>query len=264
MRVFVEGVGLVGPGLRGWIAGRAALAAGGSYEPQPMTIEMPPLLPPAERRRTGVPVKLALAAGHEALTAAGRNPAETATVFTSSSGDGDNVHAIFETLASPEREVSPTRFHNSVHNAAAGYWSLATQCREPSTSLCAYDASFAAGLLEAATQAAASRRPVALVAYDHAYPEPLHSKRPLGGSFAVALVLAAEQTLRSVSALDVSFGTGTERATAVADASLERLRTGVPAARSLPVLEALARNAASTVFLEYGASAHLRVQVSPC
>ena len=53
-----------------------------------------------------------------------------------------------------ERELSPTRFHNSVHNAPAGYWSIATQSREPSTSLCRDDESFQAALLEAA---AASR-----------------------------------------------------------------------------------------------------------
>ena len=35
--------------------------------------------------------------------------------------DCDNVHAICESLATPERQVSPTRFHNSVHNAAAGW-----------------------------------------------------------------------------------------------------------------------------------------------
>ena len=136
MRVCVEGVGLLGPGLCGWQTSRAVLAGSTPYVFAPTVLTASALLPAAERRRTGAPVKLALAVGHEAFTNAGRDAATTATVFTSSGGDGENVHQICETLASTDREVSPTRFHNSVHNAAAGYWGIATGSREASTSLC--------------------------------------------------------------------------------------------------------------------------------
>jgi len=67
--------------------------------------------PPAERRRYPIPVKLALAVGQEAFQNAGRDAANTATVFTSSSGEGETLHQMCEALASAEREVSPTRFH---------------------------------------------------------------------------------------------------------------------------------------------------------
>ena len=108
---------------------------------------------PAERRRAGATVKLAIAAGSEALAQAGRDPADMAMVFAASGGDGETVHEILAVLARSTREVSPTRFHNSVHNAPAGYWTVATGSRAPSTSLCAFDESFAAGLLDAAVQA---------------------------------------------------------------------------------------------------------------
>src|SRR5882762_257213 len=121
MRVFVEGVGLSGPGLINWQASRSILAGNAPYVPAPTIVVPSDLLPPAERRRTGVPVKLALAAGHEAFTHARRDPSLTATVFTSSASDNDNLHHLCEALATSEREVSPTRFHNSVHNAVAGY-----------------------------------------------------------------------------------------------------------------------------------------------
>ena len=75
---------------------------------------------------------------------------------------GDITHQICEALARPEREVSPTSFHNSVHNAPAGYWSIATGSRLASTSICAYDVSFAAGLLEAAAYATVEHQPVML------------------------------------------------------------------------------------------------------
>ena len=264
MLAYVEGVGLVGPGLTSWQASRAMLAGNESYHAAPTAVQASDLLPAAERRRAGVPVKLALAAGQEALAQAARDAAATATVFASSSGDCDNVHHMLETLATTERQISPTRFHNSVHNAAAGYWSIATQCRAPSTSLCCHDASFAAGLLEAVSQAAVSGAPVVLIAYDHPYPEPLNAVRPIQGAFGMALVLAPQASERAVAALDVTFMPQETDASGAADPALEKLRTSVPAARCLPLLAALARRSRETVKLEYVAGAHLSVAVTPC
>lgn len=264
MQVFVEGVGLLGPGLSGWPASRAMLARKAAYVYAPTVMTPSPLLPPAERRRTGVPVKLALAVGSEAFEHAGRAPAGTATVFTSSGGDGENVHRICETLACAEREVSPTRFHNSVHNAAAGYWCIATGSREPSTSLCAYDASFAAGLLEAAAQTHAEHTARALIAYDHRYPQPLHAVRPLTAEFAVAFVLTPDPTEGTFAALDVSYVQSRAAATTMGLPELEALRMGVPAARSLPLLEALARGTTQSVVFEHDGASRLHVAVRPC
>src|SRR3984885_9051765 len=153
MRVFIEGVGVIGPGLDGWAEARAVLAGAAHYEPRPVRPPLIALLPPAERRRAGTAVKLAIAAGIEALAQAARAPPEMAMVFAASGGDGDTVDQILSVLATPLREVSPTRFHNSVHNAPSGYWSVATGSQAPSTSLCAFDDSVAAGILEAAAPA---------------------------------------------------------------------------------------------------------------
>src|SRR5690606_42059827 len=53
------------------------------------------------------------------------------------------------TLASDPRSISRTRFHNSVHNAAAGYWTIGAGCTAAATAVSAGPASFAQGLLEA-------------------------------------------------------------------------------------------------------------------
>jgi len=264
MRAFVEGIGLIGPGLSGWPASRALLAGGQAYRPVPTSVSASTLLPAAERRRAGVPVKLALAAGLEAIEAARRDPATLATVFASSSGDGDNVHAMCESLAAPQRQVSPTRFHNSVHNAAAGYWSIATQCRAPSTSLCCHDSSFAAGLLDAASQVAVDGNPVALIVYDHPYPAPLGAARPIGAAFGAALVLAPQAGAGTLALLDIEFEPLQARATGMDDPGLEALRIGVPAARCLPLLAALTRRPSEPVILEYVTGTHLRMAVTPC
>lgn len=263
MRVFVEGVGLLGPGLHGWEASRAVLTAAAGYVPVPTVVTTSELLPAAERRRTGLPVKLALAAGHAAFIHAARDAAATATVFTSSSGDGENLHHICTTLASADREISPTRFHNSVHNAPAGYWSIAMHSNEPSSSLCCHDASFAAGLLDAAAQVAVDGIPVALVTYDQPYPEPLHAVRAISASFGMALVITPLPTARVFATLDISFVSGAANPTRMPDDALDAIRVGVPAARCLPVLAALARDEPAIVVLAYGENNHLRVAVAP-
>src|SRR5207244_222580 len=132
-------------------------------------------LPSAERRRTGAVVRLALTAGLEATERAGVDAARLPAVFTSSGGDGENCHEICQVLASADRQLSPTRFHNSVHNAAAGYWGIATGRPARSTALGAYDAGVGAGLLEALTQVVAEGPAVLLIAYDASHPEPMRS-----------------------------------------------------------------------------------------
>ncbi len=264
MRVYIEGIGLLGPGLGGWAAGRAVLAGAAPYNAAPTNLRASDMLPAAERRRSGVPIKLALAVGQEAFVHAGRDTSSAATVFTSSGGDNDNVHAINTILATAPREVSPTRFHNSVHNAAAGYWCIAAATHEPSTSLCAHDASFTAGLLESATQVTMDGAVVALIAYDHPYPEPLNTVRPLAGAFGMALILTPQQNDKTLAALELDFVSGKASETTMRDAGLEALRRGTPAARGLPLLAALATGKPAQVSVPYFDDNHLDIRVLPC
>ena len=262
MRVYVDGIGLLAPGLSGWAAGAPILAGRADYVSAPIAMPVLELLPPAERRRTPVSVKLALATGSEALANAAQPAAETATVFTSSGGDGDVIHQICEALALPGHEVSPTRFHNSVHNASAGYWGIATRCHEPSTSLGAYDASFAAGLIEAATQAIGDPRTVLLIAYDTPYPEPINAVRPIRASVGIGLLLSPERAGRSLCELNISLVASSVPATKLPQPDLEALRAGVPAARALPLLAAIAAKNSSTIVLDYMGANALQIQVS--
>jgi hypothetical protein len=100
-----------------------------------------------------------------------------------------DVHRLCTALATPAAAVSPTDFHNSVHNAATGYWSIGAHSQAASTAICAHDGSFAAGLLEAACQIAIEKHPVLLVTVDLPYPPPLAPHRPVRHGFAAALAL---------------------------------------------------------------------------
>ncbi len=262
LTAWVEGVGLVGPGLPDWPSAAQVLTGAAAYDPRPTVL--PPLecLPSAERRRTGKIVRLALAAGLEATARAGAAAGEFPAVFSSSGGDGENCHEICQVLAGADRQISPTRFHNSVHNAASGYWGIATGATAASNALCACDASCGAGLLEALVQIRIDETAVLLVAYDANYPEPMRSVRPIPDAFAVALLLTPSARQGSMAQLTADLSEAS--AERLPDPQLEALRAQVPAARSLPLLRRIARSDRAAVVLDYLDSQRLRIEVSPC
>jgi Beta-ketoacyl synthase, N-terminal domain len=260
LSAFIEGVGVLGPGLDNWLQAVDILSHKTPYAPQRTVLPPPAGLPAAERRRTGPVVKLALAVGHEAASASGRDPSTLATVFAASGGDGQNYHAICETLAGDDRQLSPTRFHNSVHNAPAGYWSIATRSMATSNVICAFDGSFAAGLLESLCQVSVDDNATLLIAYDTDYPEPLRHVRPIVDAFGVAFVLAPQPAAHTLARIDTRFTDAPP--TALASPELEQLRLGNPAARALPLLEALAQQRSASVVLEYLPGTQLHVDIA--
>ena len=86
LAAYVSGIGILGPGFADWDQAAAVLSGREPYTAARTILQTPPLLPPAERRRTGRVVKLALAVALEATQRAGINPAQLASVFASSGG----------------------------------------------------------------------------------------------------------------------------------------------------------------------------------
>jgi len=187
--ICVRGIGAWAIGTPDWASmravarGEAQPAADASKKPAPT------LLPPNERRRAPDSVLLALQVAQAACAAANADPAVTPSIFASTHGDLAITDATCRTLADVPTDISPTRFHNSVHNAAAGYWTIGVGCHAASTALSAYRASFAQGLLEAAMQLDAGAPQVLLVAYDSAASGPLAAVSSSEGMLGVALLL---------------------------------------------------------------------------
>ncbi len=262
LTAYIEGIGLIGPGFNDWAGSRQILAGQQPYQPAKTVIPIPELLPAAERRRASDIVKLTLATSLQAIVEAGLQDENLPSVFSYSNGDGLNCHSICEMLASDDREISPTRFHNSVHNAAAGYWSIATKTMATSSVLCAFDASFGAGLLDALTQVAVDGTRCILMASDTPYPEPMFSKRPIPDNFGIALALAPQQNTNSIAQIQVSFTVN--EAFKFSDTAIETLRTSIPSARGLPLLQLIAKGHANSVVLDYLDDLRLMVEVEPC
>ena len=246
---WIDSVALVGPGLPDWPSTREVLRGERPWQHAATVCTLPPILPPAERRRTSLAVRIALAAAYQAVADCSFDAAQMASVFTSSGGDGVTCHLICEALAQEDRRISPTHFHNSVHNAPSGYWGIGMRAAGASTSLCGHDASFAAGLIEALMQARATGAAVLLVAYDAPYPEPLQACRPIPDAFGLALVLSPQATQRAT--LRMSLTIGAAAPTRLEDPALEALRLAVPTARALPLMQVIARQQSATVVIEH-------------
>jgi hypothetical protein len=260
-QLFVEAVGLAAPGLAGWQASVPVLTGQAPYVPAELAPYAPALLPANERRRATQVCRLAFRVSEDALTGTPMAPSELATVFASSEGDTEVMHRINHALAQPARLISPTDFHNSVHNAPAGYWSIAVGSRLPSTSLAADDASFANALTEAAALTLGDDLNTLLTVYDMRMPEPFAEKRPITEPFGVALVLTPRRTERSLAQLQLA--ETREPESTVAEPGLERLRLANPCARALPLLRLLARRGVGPVHLPAGRTTLTVTVVAP-
>src|SRR5690606_17284059 len=185
----IEGIGFWTDGLPSWQAARDFIAGGATVADAPRR-PSPQLLAPNERRRAPETVAVALEVALAACTAAGREPASLPSVFASTHGDLPITDYMCATLASEPRSISPTKFHNSVHNAAAGYWTIGSGCMHASTAISAFHASFAQGLVEALAQLAEGAGAVLLVAYDGHATGPLEAMSHSRGVLGAALVLS--------------------------------------------------------------------------
>jgi len=260
MSVWLESVGIAAPGLISWNAAREVLRGTQPYARSDVPPYAPSLLPPNERRRATPTVRIAFQAAEDAVQGSSIAAAELATVFASSDADLNIIHRISHALTQTPRLVSPTDFHNSVHNAAAGYWSIAVGARAPSSTISAYDFSFAAGLAEACTLVEIEQLNTLLVAFDLPPPQPLYAKRPIACTAGVALVLTPTRTAKSFAQL--SCAPSRESITTASTPALEELRRGNPATAALPLLEKIAVGLSGRVVLPRSDDAGLAVEVS--
>lgn len=192
-RVSVEGIGLWSPALANFDAFCRLLA--GEEPGTPMHRPHASILSPHERRRAPESVLVAVEVAQQAVNMSRHAPDSLACVFASAYGDQATTDYMCRILAQAATEFSPTRFHNSVHNATAGYWTIATRCRAPSSAVCGGSASFGAGLIEAAAQACVEQRPVLLVCSDTAGAGPLGDLTGCKLTLGCALVLSPDHDI---------------------------------------------------------------------
>jgi hypothetical protein len=262
LTVYVDGIGFWAPGLADWSAFARAVAHDDFALPETPTRPSPGALPPTERRRAPEPVLIASEAAGQATTMAGRDASTLRCVFTSTHGDLAITDEMCATLAHEPRELSPIRFHNSVHNAPSGYWTVAAHCHASATAISAERASFAAGLLEAALEVASEAEPVLLAAYDIAARGPLAEVAPSTLPFATAFVLSHTKSERTLAQLALHRRVNAPVSDDV-PASFAPLKSNPMGAQALPLLVALARRDAREIVVAAGRETTLAIEVMP-
>jgi hypothetical protein len=262
LAVSVAGIGAFLPGAADWpslreiLLGQRGLDAGAPSKPAAG------ILPAAERRRAPLGVLLAAEVAQQACRMAACEPTGLACVFASTYGEIAITDYVCTTLASTPQELSPTKFHNSVLNAPAGYWTIATGCTAASSAVSAYRHSVATGLLEAASIACSETTPVLFVLEDVAATGPLVDVLRSDTPFGMALVLTPADT-RAQIRLDLC--------AAHADAPLPdptpvlraAARGNATGAQALALLLALARATPARLVLPLSSGRSLALELTP-
>ena len=261
--VTVRGVGICAAGLPDWASASRVFAG-----KLPLESAAPPKrsvdgLPPTERRRINETSRLACLAAGDALAPLGPGAAiAMPAIFTSADGDGIVLAQLLNALAQRDIVVSPTAFHNSVYNAPAGYWTIATRATAPSTTVCADSSSFAVALLEGYAQAITTSGPVLVVAVDMPFPEAIRALGTSAAAFACAIVLDGAPAVNGGPRIERwTIGSGAERSHRADEIGVTY--SGNAAAASLPLLYALARRDVTRVALPYFDGAWLELEVTP-
>lgn len=194
------------------------------------------LIPAGMRRRTSLTTRMAITAATLACNQANSDAQNLASVFASLGGEIQVTDALCRLLPDENELLSPTQFHNSVHNTTAGYWSILNKCQAPTTAIAAADDTFAMGLIEVWTQLqqqGSGER--LLVCYDELWPQYLAP--PIGQSaFACAFVLSTEveQSLGAITMPQVS-----QLKQQGMEVDWVKLTESAPAAAVIPLLIAL-------------------------
>ena len=260
-RVGVAAVGVLAPGLAGWPAAHEVLSGAAPFTPDTVVPAPSDLLAPAARRRLNVNARWALAMVSEALAMRPEIPRDDIRCgFASADGDGDVLAQTLAAIAAPPVVMSPTLFHNSVLNAAAGYCSIAHRLTGASTTLCAGELTFGAALLEAFDQVLLESAPVLCVIVDTTFPRSLAALRGCVPSCACALLLTPETEGSHAAFGSIALVAAVPQAapaaagSTAANAALPAWLAGADGATSaaaLPLLAAIARNVRAAVDFTY-------------
>lgn len=258
LEVFLQGFSVNGPGFSSWQELLNLKSEDGFLEEK--TIFPPAMnLSSTERRRLTSTIKLALGVANDACEMA-QSSKDIASFFASSKGDSDIMNYLGQVLATEERLVSPTKFHNSLHNSASGYWSIACNSNAPIQALAAGPYTFAVGLLEAAMYARIEAAPALLVNYELEPPAELIELMKSKYSFGSAFYISPEKNSNTRAKLTLSVAKHAE-ITTMKNSTLESLRSVNNAAISLSVLQALSDKGTQEVTLPYTQKQQLKIVI---
>ena len=209
----------------------------------------PSIIPANERRRAPLPVKMAVEVSSQALDASGLASPDVACVFGSGLGDTEITDYMCRAVNTESRQLSPTKFHNSVHNAAAGYWTISTHCMKSANSIAAFHETAGLCLMEAASQCIAHNEPVLITLFDTKAHSVYREIFDCESDFAAAILICPENMITEtppIASLTLQTTVSNIPLPELINGELNHLYQTNPAAKILALLEPLAAIKAST------------------
>jgi hypothetical protein len=165
MKIALKSIGVLTHGIENYQQACNFLSTSENYDSLlAKELKLKPLekLPANERRRLSAHLKLSLnvAMQHKNIT-------NTRVIFASCDGDTNIADKLCTSIATYDKLISPMAFHNSVHNAAIGYLSIALSSNAAMNSIsCSYKNMFTTALIEVATKIKIHQKPVLLILAD--------------------------------------------------------------------------------------------------
>jgi hypothetical protein len=236
--VYVRGLGFFTPGF--------ATPEAWSDRKEDSSIERPEaaILEGPLRRRATPLSRLAIESLVQATNAAQADLSTISTIWATAHGEHTPAIKMLRMMRTGEGRVSPTQFHNSVHNTASGYASIASKNTGRSTTLTGGSELVGAALLEAWCLLEECGGDVGVILADEPL-QPPYAMEPPTAPLSLAFVLSSEER----GALGCL--TGLRRCVAPAVATDARFGY-LHIAPAVALLESLVRRVNGTVVVERG------------
>ncbi|MFC4217315.1 beta-ketoacyl synthase chain length factor [Pseudophaeobacter arcticus] len=257
-QIFVDAVSLIAPSKENTQPLAKSLATASfatfpeGWKPSPESI------PPRAHRRYSPQTLLAIQAAEDIAPAL---PENAAWVFGSAYGEGETLQLILEALRGPTMAIRPTRFQNSVHNAASGQWTIAQRIKTAATSICGANHTAGSSLLKALLQVQLEQRPVGVVLFDAPLPAPLDTSHRLTCPASAGLALSNNQSPQSIASIAFSLVQQAETAPQSSYAK-EALATLNPVFSILPLFENVTGTATGKTVLGLNGRMNLNLEVT--
>jgi Beta-ketoacyl synthase, N-terminal domain len=161
---YLRGLGLWSPGFaspEAWCRGEP--------DPEVSTADARMLEGPLRRRASPL-TRISVDVFDQATLAAGIDAAAIPTIWATAHGEHGNAIKLLKMMLRGDGKLSPTHFHNSVHNTPSAYASIAGGNASPSTTLTGGPELVASSILEALCHLDAGAPEIAVIVAD----EPLH------------------------------------------------------------------------------------------
>ncbi len=258
MKAYIDAIGLQANGLEGWFASQPILKKEKAYQNKPLTKYSPLFLPANERRRVTNTIKLALRTAEETQFNALSNQ-KIPTLFACVDGDTEISVKMIDAVLMDDPLISPIHFHNSVHNAPAGYWMMGQKNTQAASSISAGKYQIATLFIEGMSQLLEPASKILLVAYDLPIDPKIENINVTCQPFAFGLILSQQQSQQSIASIETRITSKTIQ-TNITPSWFGENR----AATFLPLLMRLAQNKKGQMAFPLSKTQDTEIKISPC